>query len=372
MNSQLKILHIINNLAAGGAEKLILETLPLYRKEGVEVHLLLLNNRNPAFYDELLNTACCPVYVLGSRSVYNPLLIFRIIPYLRRFPLVHVHLFPALYWTALAKMISFPKAKLCFTEHSTTNRRRSRPYFKMLDRMIYRQYARIVTISPDVDDALRLYLGAGNDRIRLIPNGISLEKINSAEPYPATEFFPDHDARIIIQVSRFYVPKDQFTLIRAMSLLPAQVKLMLVGDGDLLPSCRELATELGLEQRVHFTGIRMDVPRLLKTADIVVLSSKYEGLSLACLEGMASGRPFVASDVPGITGTVSGAGILFPAGDAQALAGVIRDLLTDEKLYSDTVAACRKRAAQYDISVMAGKYIGLWKELFTEDAQKRR
>jgi glycosyltransferase involved in cell wall biosynthesis len=358
----LKLLHIINNLAAGGAEKLILETLPLFREKGVEVHLLLLNNRHPAFYDELVKTACCPVYVLGSRSVYNPLLIFRIIPYLRRFPLVHVHLFPALYWTALAKMISFSRVKLCFTEHSTTNRRRSRPYFKLFDRIIYRQYARIVTISPDVDDALRSYLGAGNDRIRLIPNGINLQRISSALPYPKADFFSDDWTRIVIQVSRFYEPKDQATLIRALRLLPVNVKLMLVGEGGLLKRCRDLVKSMGLEERVMFLGIRMDVPRLLKTADIVVLSSGYEGLSLACLEGMASGRPFVASDVPGITDTVAGAGILFPVGDEHALAREIETLLSDEKHYRETISACLARAAQYDISVMAEQYIRLWEE----------
>lgn len=358
----MKLLHIINNLSAGGAEKLILETLPLCREKGVDVHLLLLNNRKPAFYDELVKTNCCPVHVLGSSSVYNPLLIFKIIPFLRKFSLVHVHLFPALYWTALAKMISFSGAKLVFTEHSTTNRRRKKPFFKLIDKLIYRQYARIVTISPDADAALREYLGdSGN--ISLIPNGISLEKISRAEPYPKTEFFSDENARIIIQVSRFYEPKNQATLIRAMALLPDYVKLMLVGDGDLLPKCRELVKDLKLENRVLFTGVRMDVPRLLKTADIVALSSNYEGLSLACLEGMASGRPFIASDVPGITDTVKGAGILFPAGDAKALSREIMKLLSDETHYRETVAACLERAAQYDISVMTERYMALWRDL---------
>ena len=162
-------------------------------------------------------------------------------------------------------------------------------------------------------------------------------------------------------MSRFYAPKDQATLIRAMSLLPDDVKLILVGDGELLPQCRELVKELKLEERVLFLGVRMDVPRLLKTADILALSSNYEGLSLACLEGMASGRPFIASDVPGITDTVKGAGIIFPAGNAEALAIVIRDLLADEKRYDDTVKACMERAAQYDISVMTDRYMELWR-----------
>jgi len=359
----LKILHIINNLSAGGAEKLMLETLPLYREKGIDVHLLLLNNNKPAFYDELIKIACCPIYILGNGSVYNPFLVFRMIPYLRKFDLVHVHLFPALYWAAMAKIISFSKTILCFTEHGTTNRRRNNPLFKPLDRLIYRKYRKIISISTDVDESLRAYLGVEGDKIFLIRNGINLENIYSAKPYPKTDFFDDGKAFLIIQVSRFYEPKDQQTLIRSLTYLPENVRLILVGDGKMLPHCRELVKQLHIENRVLFTGIRMDVPRLLKTADIVVLSSKHEGLSLACLEGLASGKPFVASEVPGITGIVKGAGVLFPSADAESLAREITTILSDEKYYAKTAADCLKRAADYGIDRMIDQYIALWHEV---------
>jgi glycosyltransferase involved in cell wall biosynthesis len=360
---KLRLLQIINNLSAGGAEKLILETLPLYREKGLDVHLLLLNNYKPAFYDELVKTSCCSIHILGKSSVYNPLLIFKIVPYLRKYHIVQVHLFPALYWVALAKFLSFSRTVLCFTEHGTTNRRRKNPLFKPVDRFIYRQYRKIISISGDVDESLRAYLGIRGDKISLIRNGINLEKFRSAQPFPKSDFFSGDNPRIIIQVSRFYEPKDQATLIRSLTYLPENVKLLLVGDGELLPDCRVLAEELHVDSRIIFTGVRMDVPRLLKTADVVVLSSKHEGLSLSCLEGMASGKPFLASDAPGIRNIVKGSGILFPQADEKALANEIMDLLKDKNKYESVATACQQRAAEYSIDIMIDQYIELWNEL---------
>ena len=116
-------------------------------------------------------------------------------------------------------------------------------------------------------------------------------------------------------------------------------------------------------ERVLFLGLRMDVPQLLKTADVVVLSSKYEGLSLSSIEGMASGKPFVASDVPGLQEIVTGAGILFKQGDAKDLANKIENLITNEVYYQEIVNTCLKRSEQYDIQLMVEKHIHLYQTI---------
>ncbi len=127
--------------------------------------------------------------------------------------------------------------------------------------------------------------------------------------------------------------------------------------------CEKLVAVLGLEDRVFFLGIRTDIPQLLKTADIVVLSSKYEGLSLSSIEGMASGKPFVASDVPGLKEAVSGAGVLFPVGNEKKLAEEILHLSSDADYYAATVEKCLARAKDYDISKMVTEHINLYKEI---------
>ena len=75
----MKILHLINSLNTGGAEKLLLETLPIYNQKGNKVDLLVLNGTGYPFLKELKKQNCCRVYDLGKASVYNPLLIFKII-----------------------------------------------------------------------------------------------------------------------------------------------------------------------------------------------------------------------------------------------------------------------------------------------------
>jgi glycosyltransferase involved in cell wall biosynthesis len=108
-----------------------------------------------------------------------------------------------------------------------------------------------------------------------------------------------------------------------------------------------------------------DVPDILKSADIIVLASHWEGLSLSSIEGMASGRPFVASDVDGLREIVGGNGVLFHDGDADALAGCLKELSENPDLYRSVAEKCKQKALQYDISIMAAKYNEVYKEICT-------
>ncbi len=357
----MKILHVINSLATGGAEKLLLESCTVYQQKGIEVHVLLLNGVSHPFLEQLKENQSCTIHSLGNGSVYNPVLLIKIIPFLKKFDSVHVHLFPSLYWVALAHAISFSKTKLVYTEHSTTNNRRGNPIFKVLDRWMYSRYSSIVAITPKVLENLKAHLKFKDEnRFEVIQNGLNLSQIKSAQPYLKTDFFEDVNAKIIIQVARFFEPKDHATLIKSLSFLPENYKLLLVGDGVLKPNSEALVSQLELEKRVRFLGVRTDVLSLLKTADVIVLSSKYEGLSLSCIEGMASGKPFVASDVPGLQEVVKDAGILFPLGDEKKLANEIRKLIEDESYYNKIVAQCISKSNEYDIEKMIDQYLNLY------------
>lgn len=363
----MKILQIINSLDTGGAEKLLLETIPLYKKKGIEMDLLLLDGKEYPFLKQLVKQECCQVYRLENGSIYNPFHIFKIIPYLKKYDIVHVHLFPSLYWVSIAKMLGFIKTPLIYTEHNTNNRRRKSTFFKFMDNLFYNNYARIVTISDDVDLNLKDQLNAKFvERIQLIKNGVNLNKLNLAKPYLKEEVSVEKEDAIIVQVSSFTTQKDQLTLVKALTSLPDKVKLLLIGDGALIEDVKVKVSSLKLQDRVQFLGIRMDVPKLLKTADIVVLSSNYEGLSLSSVEGLASGRPFVASNVSGLKDVVGGAGLLFEKGNYKELARHINDLLEDEFYYNKISARCLKRSKEYDINGMIEKYIVMFEELFYE------
>ena len=102
---------------------------------------------------------------------------------------------------------------------------------------------------------------------------------------------------------------------------------------------------------------------MLKSADVVVMSSHWEGLSLSNIEGMSSGRPFVASDVDGLREVTKGYGVLFPHGDAEALAAIIRQLHDDKAYYDQIADKCYQRAMMFDINKMVDGYESVYKEL---------
>ena len=361
----MKILHIINSLDTGGAEKLILESLPLFNKKNIETDLAILNGYDYPFLKALKKLNCCAIISLNNKTVYNPLLIIKIIPLLKKYDVVHVHIFPSLYWVALAKLISFSKTKLVYTEHSTSNNRRKRYLFKTLDKIIYAAYSKIITISPEVDVNIKKHLGFNDNRFILIQNGVNLHTIKNTEAISRHKISSklDDTFSILTQVSSFRYPKDQKTVIKALKHLAEDVVLILIGDGPLRNECEGLARELGLSHRVFFLGIRMDVIKILKASDIIILSSHHEGLSLSCVEGMASGKPFIATDAPGLGNIVKGAGILFPINDDDALAKAIDKLLSNKAHYNDIVSNCLVRAEAYSINHTISKEINLYKSL---------
>lgn len=361
----MKVLQITNSLATGGAEKLILETVPLCNQESVKMDVAVLNGDEQPFLEALRKSKSCNVFSLSKQSVYNPLLIFKIIPYLKKYEVVHVHLFPSLYWVAIAKWFCFSKTKLVYTEHSTSNNRRNNPLFKVFDKWVYAAYTKIITIAPEVDENLKRHLNCDGNKFELIQNGINLETIKTETPLPKSKIHPNlkENNKIIIQVASFRYPKDQKTVISALKKLPENVVLVLVGDGPLKIECETYAKAMQVEHRVYFLGIRMDVIKLLKSSDVIVLSSHHEGLSLASIEGMASGKPFLASNAPGLGEIVKNAGILFPIGDANTLATQINKLLQDTTHYNDIVTRCMERAQQYSINHTITKEIELYKSI---------
>lgn len=362
----MKIVQIIGNMGSGGAEKLLLDSLPLYRKNGIEMDLLVLNGKEYPFLKALQNIGCCKIHSLGFSSIYNPINCLKIIPFLRKYDVAQVHLFPSQYWVVIAKIISFSKIKLLLTEHSTSNPRMKNYFIKGIDKFIYRFYDKIICVKEEVFQIIHNYTGESKSKFEVIENGIDLEKFYQAKPYFKSEIsnlFRSEDI-LLVQVSRFCFPKDQETTIKSLQFLPQNVKLVLVGDGDLKKNCENLVQKLNLSDRVLFLGLRMDVPELLKTADISILSTFHEGFSLVALEAMAAGKPLIASDVSGVSDVVKKAGILFEKENAKELAVQVMKLINDPEYYLKIATSCKERANKNDIQHMVEKHIALYKSLF--------
>ncbi|MFD1601612.1 glycosyltransferase [Flavobacterium artemisiae] len=361
----MKVLHIINNLGTGGAEKLLIDTIPLFNKKKRHVDLLTLDGNEYPYLKKLKASSFLSVHSLNSRNIYNPLNIFKLIPYLRKYDLIHVHLFPAQYWVVLAKIFSFSKTKLVFTEHSTSNKRIVNSFFRVIDKFIYKFYAKVICISDEIKDVLVKHLTIDESKLIVIENGIDIELFTKTVSINKSEInknILDSD-KLLIQVAGFRYQKDQVTAIKCLQHLPQDIKLLLVGDGEFRNDLEKLVNSLGLNERVFFLGIRLDVPVLLKSSDIVVISSHWEGMPLSVIEGMASNKPVVASNVPGVFQLVADAGLLFQKGNDRELASKIEELLCDDVYYNEIAEKGFKHAQQFDVGKMIEKQMILYKEL---------
>ena len=368
----MKVLCVINRLVTGGAEKLVIDTLPLMNNH-FECHLYLLSQDNFPFEKKLKESFFNSILKTKWWSMYNPFHIYTLMRLMRKYDIIHVHLFPSQYFVFIAKFLSFSKAKIIVTEHNTTNNRMSNVFFSLFDKVTYKFFDKTICISKEIQNIMHEYTSLPIEKFPIIENGICLDVINNALPIDKTSIQNTIENDIILlQVSGFRLQKDQKTLIKALIHLPENVKIWFAGSGVTFDDCHELVKSLNLEKRVVFLGDRTDIPQLLKTADIVVLSSHYEGLSLASIEGMASGKPFIASDVPGLHEVVKGAGLLFEDKNEMQLANHIQNLIANSSFYNQVAFECQERAKDFDIKKMIDKQVELYYSVVNVDYKKQK
>jgi glycosyltransferase involved in cell wall biosynthesis len=230
-------------------------------------------------------------------------------------------------------------------EHNTRERYSS--WRLVQSRWLARRTQAIVGCSEGVREVL-LGRGAPAARTLAIPNGISLEPFANADLHPFARREPG-----LVMIARLCRQKDHATLLRALALLGARglrPRLTLAGGGK--PEARQrleaLAESLGVSDQVRFVGVCDDVPGLLLAHQIAVLSTHYEGMPLALLEGMAAACAVIGSDVPGVREVLRDGenGWLVKPADPVALADRIEHLLAHPEVAGQTAAAARNLALQ--------------------------
>jgi glycosyltransferase involved in cell wall biosynthesis len=166
------------------------------------------------------------------------------------------------------------------------------------------------------------------ERTCTVHNGVDLARFMFHPPRA-----PNGEFRIGM-VARFGPEKGHDTLVHALPPVLNDVpgaRLVLVGDGVTRPRVQQLAQALGVADRVEFTGAIQEAERVYPRLDAVALPSECEALPVSVLEAMASGRPVVASDIPGVREAIveGETGFLFPVGDSRTLAQRIIQLARD-------------------------------------------
>jgi glycosyltransferase involved in cell wall biosynthesis len=352
----MKILQITNSMSVGGAEKLIYDTSLVFKDKGLNVDVFLLR-KNKSFLNDSIKKVS-NVTISKYNSLFNPFIVFELVNKLKHYDIIHVHLFPAFYWVALASKFLKHKPVLIYTEHNTHNKRRNNFIFKVIEKYIYGCYTKTIAITEEVKESLEKHLDKSNfNGIEVVNNGVNIDEIKKAK---GDDIFKDisSDVRIITQVSSFREQKDQQTLIRAISRIKDNnILLCFVGGGHLQKECEKLVHSLKLEKSVRFLGVRGDVPQVLKASDIVVLSSNWEGFGLAAIEGMAAHKPVVVSNVPGLANIVKGYGLIFEVSDDKRLSEHLLKLLDSKKFYNSVADKCFLRADEFSINIMVDKLI---------------
>lgn len=252
--------------------------------------------------------------------------------------------------------------KVIYTEHAKYSLGKSAK-LKRNTKCLSRLADRVVCVSENLKNFMITEIGIRASRIEVIHNGVDLDTFRvESKQIPVKE---DLKKLLVGTVARLSEPKDHGNLLRAFAVAVSkrpELRLMLVGDGELRSSIQNMIQECDLEQHVEMLGRRSDIPELLEAMDLFVLPSRREGFPIAVLEAMACGKPVVATDVGGVSEIISNGedGIIVPPENSNALADAILKLAADNEL-RDTIAAkgYQKVVSQFSEQAMMNKYLNL-------------
>ena len=362
---------VVHVMQVAGAEVLVAEIL---RRLGGAIRPTVFCLDAVGALGERLQAEGIPVVALGRRPGLDPRLPWRFGRELRhrRIEILHAHQYTPFFYSACANALAGLPARVIFTEHGrhypdiVSSRRR------LLNRLVFRHLAdEINAVCEFSARSLAQTDGFIGAPIHVIGNGVDLSRYQSSEDRGALRerLGLETDRQYILHIARFHPVKDHQLLVESFALVAAarpDADLLLAGDGPVRTNIEERVRALGLDTRVHFLGVRRDVPDLLASADVFVLPSLSEAASLTLMEAMASGLPVVVTAVGGNPELVTHGveGFLIPRGDARGGAEALLTLLGDPSLRRRMGQAASARAqSQYRLDATVQRYGELYARL---------
>ena len=351
----MRVLHLIESLEFGGAEKVAID-LANAMAERHEVTICCVKQVGDlgGTVDSRIRVLC-----LNKREGNDYFVPFRLAQILRKFKIdvLHAHNWGVYLEASLASLLARTQVAI-HTVHGPYldylpgwRPRLKRTIRHTLERLFSPRFAKIVTVSDSIQEYIRDEIGIAPTRLLTVHNGIKTQGIQIAKK-------ESRETRCIT-VGRLAEVKNQAMMIRAFHAADCETAtLYLVGDGPERTKLVSLLRELGIEDRVVITGFRQDVSELLAQSDIFLMSSNYEGISIAVLEAMRAGLPVIGTNVGGMAETVKPeTGFLVAAGDISAMADAIRSLLRSPMIRSSLGTAGRKfLEAEFSIDQMVARY----------------
>lgn len=265
----------------------------------------------------------------------------------------------------LAKYLSLQPVKILVTDHSVLSEnvkisnRKIKKLIPVIARLIYPFADEIIAVSKKVKNDLSNTLKINPDRINVIYNPIIepnlAQKSKDKIEHP---WFQKSDKPIVLAVGRLAYEKDFTTLIHAFAQVNKKIPshLVILGDGSERNALFELANKLGITEDILFQGFVDNPYAYMSKADVLVLSSRWEGLSNVLIEALALNLPIVSTDCGGPREVLENGkyGSLVPIGDSAQMGQEIEKVLTQDK---KPIPA--NWLSQFEISEAAANYLAL-------------
>jgi glycosyltransferase involved in cell wall biosynthesis len=365
------VVHVIDELPPDGAERLIVDVLQ-HRSDRFRYSVLCIVKGGKLV--EELQAIGIPVDVLGRKPGLDFGTLFVLARWFKAHEVrvVHTHLFSADTYGRLAAWLVGVPARFS-TRHNTSawngTLRRS------LARWLGRLSSRVIACGDEVGRILVDDEGLSRARVAVVPNGVNLCRLDGTDRAALRrELNLPRQCIVIGVLGRLHPQKGHLDLLEALQALRADDDdfcCVLAGAGELEPSIRDAIRERGLESHVRLLGLRKDAPQVLAGLDILAMPSRWEGLPMALLEGMALRNAVVATAVGSIPSVIDDGlnGLLVPAADPAAMKAALLRLIRDRALRERLGAAAQATVrSRFNAAHTAQAYERLYAAALDESA----
>lgn len=355
-----RITHIIDSLDIGGAERIVVELATGLDWEAFQSEVITLTEPKTPELKQELERHGIRVTTLRKGSKLGLGMFEDLTEHLKRVhpDIVHTHLFAADVWGGLAAANAHIPVVVS-TEHSVN---KDEGWLKhRLKCYTHSKRDAVVAISHSVKEYIEERCGgAVKGKVHIIPNGVDTNRFSA----PVER--PPHDIPRIVVVGRLEPVKGHELLIEALPLVTQPYQLQIIGEGTQRALLQAMVEENNLQKQVRFEGFHSDVERFYSEADVAVMPSRWEGLSLSAIEAQVSGCAVLASDVDGLREVVqhNQTGLLVDIEDSAAVAKQLDRLLAEPPLRKRLATAGQQHAVEhYSLDTMLESYTSLYNEL---------
>ena len=367
LEDEMRVLQLIGSTGFYGAEAVVTtlaQTLPSLGLETYIGHIRYSGDRAGFRLEE--HAGGCTVIPIEHNSRVDPGLVLRLRAELKRLGIdaIHSHGYkPDLYGGIAAKLAGIPMLSTC---HLWTRATCALRGYAHIDKIALQLFDKVVAVSEPIFAELQS-AGIPTERLALIPNQISAERFAEGKPTFRTLF--REPVFLFGLACRQVAAKGIDLLIQSaamVSKLFPDTRFLIAGDGPKAQEYRELARAFHMESKVIFLGRCDAMPDFYASLDVFVLPSLDEGMPIALLEAMASGKPVIASNVGSIDRLVRDKvnGLLIAPGDFNALTVAMLSLASERDGLPQLGDEARRDVLQHHSGrQMASQYLKLYQDM---------